>query len=714
MTDETPPCLVAERYQGRDLTAVENVRFEKLEALDELLARLDGEKPPGVIDHDGDEFVVSFDYNPVIVAAIKLLPRRAFSAPDKTWRVAFHAESVDGLCWIASRLGWTATAHAMDRAIDVLEHPPPEEPSHRVDLYTDDESLSWFRVLSEYDEALVRQIRRIPGATWTPKGQFWRVPAHALDACTLLTKVLSDYGDLFALSESAAAALKEAEERTPPQATAEERAEQQIRDASPRQESVQSRSADEELLLEWSTADSAADVEIAALGGQLRDFQRAGVRYLLATRRALLADEMGLGKTIQALAAIETASAYPALIICPKAVKLNWRHEAVRWLPNKRSIGTVRDGKTPPPHTDLVITTYSVLKKHQVALIKRGFRTIVADESHYLKNRKAQRTHAAVAIAGSVSDIRLALTGTPFMQGPVNLAMQLEFIGRLAPNFGGFWQFANRYCDPQEDKYGAVHFGASRIDELAQRLRSTCYCRREKSDVLTQLPEKLRNQQFIPLASRDTYLEIEMEVEGRAVRIREEEANDSPDYEGFAERRKKRERQMLGLLQRLVHECGRQKVRAAVEWIETFAESGESLAVFAHHQDVIGAILARFPEAATIVGADSDDARAEAVQRFQSGETNLIVCSVTAAGVGITLTRAAHTAFVELAWTAATHNQAEDRVHRIGQERQVTAWYLLAEDTIDERVWQVLERQWALGDAFHGSAHLMVSRAFSL
>jgi SNF2 family DNA or RNA helicase len=159
-------------------------------------------------------------------------------------------------------------------------------------------------------------------------------------------------------------------------------------------------------------------------------------------------------------------------------------------------------------------------------------------------------------------------------------------------------------------------------------------------------------------------------------------------------------------LNALRHVAARGKLAAAIEWIQSFVASGERLVVFAHHRDVQVALLDAFPGAARIVGSDNVSERDANVERFQADEGPLLcICSLEAAAHGFTLTAAASVAFVELGWTPAKHDQAEDRVHRIGQGRHVTAWYLLAADTIDERIAELIDHKRAVvGSVTDGTA----------
>jgi SNF2 family DNA or RNA helicase len=147
----------------------------------------------------------------------------------------------------------------------------------------------------------------------------------------------------------------------------------------------------------------------------------------------------------------------------------------------------------------------------------------------------------------------------------------------------------------------------------------------------------------------------------------------------------------LGTLQRL---AARGKLHAALAWIHDFLASGEPLVVFARHVEVQEAVLERFPEALTLLGRDAPAAREAAVRAFQDpGGPRLLVAATRVAAHGITLTRASNVAFLELEWTPALHDQAEDRCHRIGQRDAVTAWYLLAAETIDETMAELIQRK---------------------
>ncbi len=417
--------------------------------------------------------------------------------------------------------------------------------------------------------------------------------------------------------------------------------------------------------------------EVAAvLGGELAPFQWAGVRYVLDARRAFIADEQGLGKTVEALAALEADGAYPAIVVCPASLKLNWQREAAKWLPH-RSIAVIGGRGAVPPAADITILNYEIVAAHREALGRRRPRALVVDESHYVKNPQAKRTHAVRRLAATVmaGGLRLALSGTPVLNHAEELVSQLRVIGRLE-DFGSGAQFARRFR------------GELSEERLHWHLRRRCFVRRTKAEVLPQLPAKRQVVVPVALSNEREYRLAEEDViawlRSQPLDLRELNARIAATLR--AERLAQ-----LGTLQRL---AARGKLAAALSWIDDFLQSGEPLVVFARHIEVQEAVLARFPQAAHLLGRDSIAARDATVAAFQSeAGPQLLVGATRVAGQGITLTRASNVAFLELEWTPAMHDQAEDRCHRIGQHDAVTAWYLLAAETIDETMAALIQRK---------------------
>ncbi len=417
------------------------------------------------------------------------------------------------------------------------------------------------------------------------------------------------------------------------------------------------------------------------LGGELKPFQRAGVEYLLKQRRSFLADEQGLGKTVEALATIEADGAYPAIVVCPASLKLNWMREIGRWLP-ERSAQMLGGNRGAVPGADLTVVNYDIVAGRLEALTALAPRAVALDESHYCKNPGAKRTQAAQQLCASVprEGLVLALTGTPLMNRPPELISQLRILGRLG-DFGSGTQFGQRFRG--HDAHQRLHW----------HLRARCFARRLKADVLPQLPAKTRAVVPVALDNEAEYRLAERDVvawlRSQPLDLR---ALDAKVAAALRAERLVR----LNALKRL---AARGKLHAALHWIHDFLSSGERLVVFALHREIQHAVLERFPGALHIIGADSQRARDTAVRAFQEPDADanqLIVCSIEVAGQGITLTRSSNVAFLELDWTPAKHDQAEDRCHRIGQQDAVNATYLLAADTIDETIATLLERKRAV------------------
>jgi SWI/SNF-related matrix-associated actin-dependent regulator 1 of chromatin subfamily A len=438
-------------------------------------------------------------------------------------------------------------------------------------------------------------------------------------------------------------------------------------------------------LVELSAATDAS-LDVPGLGGELKPFQRAGVNYLLNQRRAFLADEQGLGKTIEALATLQADGAYPAIVVCPASLKLNWMREIERWLPSRHAQALSGMGTdTSIPHADITVVNYDILAARLPALAASAPRALVLDESHYCKNAAAKRTQAVARLAAAVPNdgLVLALTGTPVMNRPPELISQLRIIGRLA-DFGSGAQFGRRFKGP--DAHVRLHW----------HLRSRCFVRRLKANVLPQLPPKTRSVVPVELDNEAEYRLAEHDViawlRSRPLDLRELDSKIAAALR--AER--------LVRLNALKLLAARGKLHAALAWIHDFCTSGERLVVFANHREIQRAVMQRFPTALHVLGEDSHKARDASVHAFQEADASdnqLIVCSLAVAGQGLTLTQSSNVAFLELDWTPAKHDQAEDRCHRIGQQDAVNAWYLLAAGTIDETIVTLLERKRAVIDA---------------
>lgn len=457
-------------------------------------------------------------------------------------------------------------------------------------------------------------------------------------------------------------------------------------------------------------------------GKEMFPYQKAGLHFLENSGgRALIADEMGLGKTIQALSYLQLHPEYrPVVIMCPASLKFNWRDECKMWLTTPDNI-QILAGKEPCPlFGDIIIINYDIIGTWEEALIAYNPQVVIYDESHYLKNPKAKRTASAIDVSKNVNH-RILLTGTPVMNRPKELWTQLHMVNpTLYPNdkFASF-KFLQKYCDADYNGYGYTFNGASNIDQLADELKYVMI-RRTKDEVLTELPEKLRTIVHIPISNAKAYVNKEetfkkwyedekipekKKADAERIKFLQAKIETISDLEVRA-RYEAELNELLGKqysfsmeeitrLEMLKQMTAQGKIKAAIDWTKNFLDSGEKLVFFATHKKVIDKFMKEFGDCAVkIDGSVSQDARHDAVTRFQNdSKVKLFIGNIKAAGVGLTLTAASNVAFLELDWTPSAHDQAEDRCHRIGQENTVNVWYLLAENTIDDYIFDMISNK---------------------
>jgi len=413
---------------------------------------------------------------------------------------------------------------------------------------------------------------------------------------------------------------------------------------------------------------------------ELMPFQKAGVEFLEATDGcALISDQMGLGKTIQALAYLQLhPELRPVIIVCPASLRLNWKNEAYEWLTTP-DIVEVITAKTKEIIGDIIIINYDILKKNQEKLDDLNAKVIIFDESHYIKN-KSQRTKAAMEIASNTPH-RILLSGTPMMNRPREFWNQLRVIDPVGYPEKAFFQWHKRYCDATQNKYGWDFNGASNIDELAENLKNIMI-RRVKSDVLTELPEKRHTTFPLIINNRRDYDIAKMDFL-QWVR----------DNRGIGAEKKASRAKHLAQIEALKQVAAQGKIKAISEWITDFIRTGEKLVIFGTHRTIISQIMDKFSKVAVkIDGSSTMEKRQDAIDTFQNNpDIKLFVGNIKAAGVGITLTAASTVAFLELPWTPADLEQAEDRCHRIGQKDAVNVYYFVGENTIDETIIKMLK-----------------------
>ncbi|MBT9258178.1 MAG: DEAD/DEAH box helicase [Clostridiales bacterium] len=445
-----------------------------------------------------------------------------------------------------------------------------------------------------------------------------------------------------------------------------------------------------------------ADIDVPAPEGlDYLPYQRAGIAFAKERHGVLIADEMGLGKTIQAIGLINaTPSIRHVVIICPASLKLNWRRELERWLVRPLSVG-IADSRN-WPETDVVIVNYDIVHIHHDPLRAREWDLLVADEAHYLKSGNRAR-RALYVLGGSggknarkISPIpakrRVFLTGTPLLNRPIEL---WPLVHALDPDhWSSFWHYAKRYCNAHHNGYGWDFSGASHLEELQERLRTTVMIRRLKRDVLTELPAKRRQIIELPAngasdairQEREAWSRIEDQLADLQVEVELAKASDhEEDYRAAVERLRTATRAAFTEIARLRHQTALAKLPQVLDFLDNILEEDSKVVVFAHHHDVIRGIADHFGNAAvSLTGETPLPERQAAVDRFQSDPScRVFVGNIQAAGVGLTLTAASHVVFAELDWVPGNITQAEDRCHRIGQRDSVLVQHLVLEGSLD-------------------------------
>ena len=419
--------------------------------------------------------------------------------------------------------------------------------------------------------------------------------------------------------------------------------------------------------------------------------------------------------TLQSIGIVDTANAYPCLVICPSSLKINWQREVEKFT-DKKALVLENAVQTTWPYLlkmrmhHVAVCNYESLRKYFVWDIKQKgafrlkdvvfnpaikiFRSIIIDESHRVKDPSAQQTIFTRGIAEG-KPYRILLSGTPVVNRPADLIAQLSIMGRL-PEFGGRTHFLQEYGggDLNRENRSQEPDEVKNLDKLSSELYSRCMIRREKVKVLTQLPDKTRTDLYVDISNSEEYA---CAAEDLATYLRE--YKECTDYE--VARKMRMEALVKFMALRSIAAKG--KVKQTIDFCRTFLASGKPLILFCSLHEIVDELKKAFPKAVTVTGRDSMMMKQAAVDAFQSGQAQLIICSIKAAGVGLTLTASSNVAFCELPYTYADCCQCEDRAHRIGQKDNVTCYYLLGRGTIDHTLYSIIHRKKSIANQIMAS-----------
>ncbi len=447
-------------------------------------------------------------------------------------------------------------------------------------------------------------------------------------------------------------------------------------------------------------------------GIELREYQRNGIARCLQLKRLINGDDMGLGKTIQTIASIATAhqqgqNVFPALIICPSSLKENWKREIEKFTDHKAMILNDANKKSWDRYYEIgyaqfFIVNYESLKKFFITSVptKKGyksieigitpkaelFKSVVADESHRLKDTTTQQTKFTLRLAYRREWVFL-LTGTPVVNKPLDLWSQICIMGHHNVFGPTLKQFKDRFC-----------FSANNWKALNYLLNKNCYFRREKKDVAKELPPKSRQKILCEITNMEEYNHAYNHFVNWLT-------NQGFDDDKIASAMKAQVLVQMNVLRQI---SAKGKIDAAKEFIDEVIDSEKKVIVFCHHKVIVDALKAIYPHAGTVTGSDPMEARQRYVDAFQNDKkANIIICNFKSGGTGLTLTASSQVLSVEFPWTYADAAQAEDRANRIGQTEPVMATYLLGINTIDEMVLDLILAKNELATDIAGSTDQM-------
>lgn len=632
-----------------------------------------------------DEFLVlDFPYNQTQVDELKKITGAKWDKIGKVWKVP--VSSLKQVRDFALKNDFEITNEVL--AFDLPIHPNPGG-----GLGIDGE---YFTLSFKYDPVMVRSVKQIDGITWDPKTKAWKAPLSASQSVIKWANTFRQFipDEVMSIANGIVEELSA------------------LRDAS--------RSTD-------------AEIHIDTLNGSLLPYQRAGVAYAANARRAFIADEMGLGKTVQAMATLEYLHqqyenfdgypSYPAVVVCPPNLVLNWKNEYNRFFPERIVEVCLNRKEIPMFGTyDVVVIGYSNISFWEKNLTKHN--SYVFDESHYCKTMDAQRTRAARKMVKSAPQhaVVLCLTGTPVTNKPAEYAPQLDILGRL-DKFGGLWGFYRRYCAAYRDKWGQWHLeGNSNLEELNDKLRSTCYIRRTKDQVMQDLPPVVHNPILVdgsPSVMKE-YIRAEADIVAYLVEQAKRIAGEMGMPIGAAAVRARLKAEAHDHLMRisvLRKIAAKAKMEMVHEWIQGRIDEGRKVVVAAHHREIVNELADKYG-GLKIQGQMDVQTVEDMKHKFQTAsaeEAPVIVLSIQAAKTGHTLTASQDVLFVELPWTPADVDQTYSRCHRIGQKGSVTSTYMMTNGTIDQEIYSLIEKKRSVIDvAVEGDASLAIPDATSI
>lgn len=499
-----------------------------------------------------------------------------------------------------------------------------------------------------YDERLVKEIKRFVGAGYNPENKEWYIP-FALPTVAPLQKWLHDNGFVEGMNYYPSKRVLEYQEP----------------------------------LAIITPEDVAIACKELGFKRMPRPYQCEGIAYMINHGNCINGDDCGLGKTGQTIATLELMDAFPALVITPASVKYNWKKEWEKWNPT-RTVGVVGRKKKFDENVwqnDVIIINYDILGERGLdkptakfkELLKKRWASCVMDEIHFLKSEKALRTKMAKKIVKTVPHV-WGLTGTLTQNKPSDLIQPFTIIRRFEDIFGSTKEFKYRYCNAKMTVFGMDCSGFSNLEELHELLRMGGYIRRNKRDVLDELPPMVEQTIDVPISNTREYRKAENNLLEYLEKIDINKVNSAVNAPHLV---------MIQTLKQLSIEGKLPFITTYIkEWLE--ANEGEQLLVFGVHRMPLQQ-LAEYFKAPLIQGGVSADKKQQIVNEFSNGGHRLLFANIQSAGTGTDglQDNCSNLVYIELPDKSTELEQANARLERMGQRNSINITYLLSPDTID-------------------------------
>lgn len=506
----------------------------------------------------------------------------------------------------------------------------------------------WWYIGFSYDPALVASVKKFAGAGYNPQNREWYIP-FSLVTVNPLKKWLEENGFKEGMNYVPSRRVIDYEEP-------------------------------EEVITAEEVEQACKEIGMKRIP---RPYQCEGVAYMINHGNCINGDDCGLGKTAQTIIIIELLGAFPALIVTPASVKYNWKKEWAKWVPD-RKVGVIeRKRKFDPAvwDSDVVIINYDVLGERNMEkptakfkeLLKKYWGACALDEIHFLKSEKALRTKMAKKITKRIEHI-WGLTGTLTQNKPADLIQPFKIIRRFDDIFGDTLEFKFRYCNGKQTAYGFDDSGFSNLEELHELLRMGGYIRRNKRDVLEELPPLVEQTVDVPIVNLKEYRRAESDLLAYLEKIDIEKANNAVNAPHLV---------MINTLKSLSVKGKLPFMQSYIkDWLE--ANEDEQLVVFGVHREPLQE-LAKYFKAPIIQGGVSADKKQQIVNEFSQRKHRLLFANIQSAGTGTDglQDNCSNLFYIELPDKSTDLEQTNSRLERMGQKNSINITYLLSPDTID-------------------------------